>query len=62
MLPEQHLTDVRPDGTKRKYNFAGPFTKLDKRLNPDDTTKDWSKPINKLDEAAMAHDIAYRDR
>lgn len=38
-----------------------PGTKLKKRLKPDDTPYDWSKPINKLDEAAMYHDIAYRD-
>lgn len=58
---ELHLTDVRPDGSKRKYNFAGPGTRLDKRLNPDDTPKDWSKPINRLDEAAYHHDLWYRD-
>lgn len=41
------------------YNFAGPGTKLDKRLNPDLTPKDWSKPINKVDHIAMEHDICY---
>jgi hypothetical protein len=46
------------------YNFAGPGTKLDKRLkdfNPE--TGEYSevitKPINELDEAALNHDIAY---
>lgn len=55
---EAHLRDSE---RKIKYNFAGPGTKLEKRLNPDGTPKEWSKPINKLDEAAYHHDLAYRD-
>lgn len=35
------------------YNYCGPGTKLEQRLARGD------KPINKLDEACMAHDIAY---
>ncbi|XP_065207593.1 uncharacterized protein LOC135836595 [Planococcus citri] len=35
------------------YNYLGPGTKLEKRLNAG------SQPINKLDELAMNHDIAY---
>ena len=41
------------------YNFAGPGTNLKKRLNPDLTPKEWSKPINRVDEAAINHDICY---
>ena len=41
------------------HNFTGPGTKLDKRLNSDLTPKSWSKPINKVDEAAYRHDICY---
>ena len=33
-------------------NFTGPGTKLDRRLNPDGTPRDWSKPINRVDKAA----------
>jgi len=47
------------------HNFTGPGTRLDKRLNPDDTPKDWSKPINRVDTAAYHHDLCYaknRDR
>ena len=36
-----------------------PNTKLDERLNPDGTPKDWSKPINKVDEICMQHDKNY---
>ena len=45
----------------KKYSFCGPNTNLEKRLNPDDTPKEESKPINKVDEICMKHDIAYRD-
>lgn len=43
------------------YNFCGPGTKLDKRLNADDTWKPTSKPINQLDRGCYYHDLAYRD-
>ena len=41
------------------HNFMGPDTKLNKRLNPDLTPKEWSKPINRVDKAAYNHDICY---
>ena len=41
------------------HNFTGPGTKLQKRLNPDLTPKEWSKPINKIDTAAYHHDVCY---
>ena len=41
------------------HNFTGSGTKLDKRLNPDLTPKSWSKPINRVDEAAYSHDLCY---
>ena len=41
------------------HNFTGPGTKLKKRLKPDLTPKDWSKPINKVDNAAYHHDVCY---
>ena len=45
----------------KKYSFCGPNTNLTDRLNPDDTPKEWSKPINKVDEVCLRHDLAYRD-
>ena len=45
----------------KKYSFCGPNTNLTERLNPDDTPKEWSKPINKVDEVCLRHDLAYRD-
>ena len=42
-----------------QHNFTGPFTNLKKRLNPDLTPKEWSKPINRVDKAAYHHDICY---
>jgi len=41
------------------HNFTGPGTRLDRRLNPDLTPKDWSKPINRVDNAAYHHDLCY---
>ena len=41
------------------HNFTGPGTKLKKRLNPDLTPKEWSKPINRVDKAAYHHDVFY---
>ena len=34
------------------HNFTWPGTKLKKRLNPDLTPKEWSKPVNRVDKAA----------
>ena len=45
----------------KKYSFCGPNTNLDARLNPDNTPKANSQPINKVDEICMKHDIQYRD-
>ena len=41
------------------HNFTGPGTKLYKRLNLDGTPKEWSIPINRVDNAAYHHDLCY---
>jgi len=41
------------------HNFTGPGANLDERLNQDNTPKSWSKPVNRLDDAAYRHDLAY---
>ena len=41
------------------HNFTGSVTKPYKRLNPDGTPKDWSIPINSVDNAAYHHDLCY---
>ena len=41
------------------HNFTGPGTKLNKRLKPDLTPREWSKPINRVDKAAYHHDLCY---
>ncbi len=40
-------------------NFAGPGTRLDLRLNEDSTPKQWSYPVDRVDQAAYYHDLAY---
>ena len=42
-----------------QHNFTGPGTRLDQRLNPELTPKEWSKPINRVNMAAYNHDLAY---
>ena len=42
-------------------NFAGPGTRLDLRLNDDLTPKEFSKPIDRVDETAYRHDLAYAE-
>ena len=41
------------------HNFTGPGTRLYKRMNPDGTPKEWSIPINRVDNAAYHHDLCY---
>ena len=41
------------------HSFTGPGTRLDLRLNPDGTFKESSKPIDRVDQAAYNHDLAY---
>ena len=41
------------------HNFTGPGTKLYQRLNQDGTPKEWSKPINRVDNAAYHHHLCY---
>ena len=41
------------------HNVTGPGTRLDQRLNPDLTPKEWSMPINHIVNAAYHHDLAY---
>ncbi len=43
----------------RRYNFCGPNTRLNDRLNVDGTPQNWSTPINRIDAICMRHDIAY---
>ena len=43
------------------HSFTGPGTRLDLRLNENDTPKDFSKPINRIDEIALKHDLDYRN-
>ena len=42
-------------------SFMGPGTRLDIRLNEDGSYKDWSKPVDRVDNAAYKHDLAYAE-
>ena len=41
------------------HNFTGPGTKLYKRLHPDGTPKEWSIPINRVDNEVYHHYLCY---
>ena len=41
------------------HNFTGPRTKLYKILNPDGTPKEWSIPVNRVDNAAYHYNLCY---
>ena len=41
------------------HNFTGPGTKLYNRLNLGGTPKEWSIPINRVDNAAYHHHLCY---
>jgi len=41
------------------HSFTGPGTRLDLRLNPDGAPKTFSKPVDRVDSAALRHDLAY---
>src|SRR6218665_1922092 len=41
------------------HSFTGLGTRLDMILNPDGTYKPWSKPVDRVDNAAYHHDLAY---
>ena len=48
-----------PVSLTKRYHFLGPGTKLNKRLHENKNPLPHSKPVNKLDEIAMNHDICY---
>jgi len=41
------------------HTFTEPGTRLDMRLNSDDTPKSWWRPINRIEKASYRHDPAY---
>ncbi|MFA5522621.1 MAG: hypothetical protein WDA28_12805 [Castellaniella sp.] len=59
-MPEMHMVDMSR-GWPRKHSFTGPYTKLHKRLDENDQPLPHSKPINRVDQSAYHHDLAYRD-
>jgi hypothetical protein len=51
ILPgEKHIPGMR---------YCGPGTRLDKKLTDDGTPKPGCEPVDRVDEAALKHDLAY---
>ena len=42
------------------YNYLGPYTRLDIRLNENNISKQEEEPINAIDQLAYIHDLAYQ--
>jgi len=44
------------------YNYCGPGTRLNIRLDNQDQPRPGEYPVNGIDQACYVHDIAYRDK
>ncbi|ESO88674.1 hypothetical protein LOTGIDRAFT_165460 [Lottia gigantea] len=44
------------------HNYTGPGTRLDLRLDENDKPKPGEEPVNRVDAAALKHDILYRNK
>lgn len=59
ILPELHLYGRNETtGKYQKHNFTGPGTDFEGRTE-NGKPKSWSRPINRVDEAAFEHDKCY---
>jgi hypothetical protein len=43
------------------YNYCGPGTRLDIRLDNQDRPKPGEYPVNKIDQACHTHDVSYKN-
>ncbi|ESP04436.1 hypothetical protein LOTGIDRAFT_170829 [Lottia gigantea] len=44
------------------HNYTGPDMRLDRRLDENDNPKPAEEPVNRVDAAALKHDILYRNK
>ncbi len=44
------------------YNYCGPGTRLDIRLDDQDQPRPGEYPVNKIDQACLIHDVAYKNK
>jgi len=56
-LPEFRL---RTPSLRKQYTYCGPGTNLESRLTHNDEPRHFSRPINKIDEICLLHDIDYK--
>jgi len=59
LLPNPSWQKYSGEKHLKNYNYAGPGTRLDLRLDENKNPKPGEEPINKIDEACLKHDIAY---
>jgi len=60
-LPDFPWSKYKGEHHLPRYSYAGPGTRLDIRLNDNDQPNPGEEPINRVDEAALKHDIVYRN-
>ena len=56
---EQHSLSFDPRHMGQVYNYVGPGTRLDIRLDENLKPKHNEEPLNKLDKISLTHDLAY---
>ena len=57
---ERHAYSLAPSTFMKPMNFMGPGTRLDIRLNPDETPKQSSLPLNNSDYQSYLHDLSKK--
>ena len=57
---ERHAYSLAPSTFMKPMNFMGPGTRLDLRLNQDETPKENSQFVNNNDYESYLHDISYK--
>lgn len=56
---ENHGTQILPDGSVRLGEYIGPGTKIEERVKLLNSGNNMVRPITKVDEVSMIHDIDY---
>ena len=61
LLPNPSWQKYPGEKHLKNYNYCGPGTRLDIRLDENNNPKPGEEPINKIDEACLKHDISYKE-
>jgi len=59
-LPKLPWAKYKGEKHLPKYNYCGPNTALDIRLDKNNKPKSGEEPVNAIDAACLKHDLAYK--